>query len=332
MRRAPALLTLLALAATPAAARAQEPTTPSAPVVVTPPPAPAPAQTQMALKLERVGGRRATVLVGAPVRIRGTVGVYAPNEVVTVRVTSNGRKVLAKQVTIQPVVDGSGRFLLSYRPKRSGRLVVRAVHEPTPALGALAAVAHSVDVLPRKVGPSSPKSAIRALQRRLASAGYVVGQRGVFDARTQRAVLAFRKVTGMLRTSEASSPVMRAIARGAGFFAIKHPEHGRHIEADLSRQVIALYEKGRVVRIYPVSSGKPSTPTIIGSFRVYSKTPGTNAKGMVYSAYFVGGYATHGYPSVPVFAASHGCLRVPIPDAISLYNWIKIGTPVDVYR
>jgi lipoprotein-anchoring transpeptidase ErfK/SrfK len=124
---------------------------------------------------------------------------------------------------------------------------------------------------------------------------------------------------------------MRAIARGKGRFKIKFPEHGRHIEADLSRQVIALVQGGIVRRIYPVSSGKPSTPTVQGHFKVYSKTPGVNAKGMVHSAYFIGGYATHGYPSVPVYPASHGCLRVPIPDALSLFNWIKIGTPVDVY-
>ena len=68
-----------------------------------------------------------------------------------------------------------------------------------------------------------------------------------------------------------------------------------------------------------------------GSFRVYSKTPGTNQKGMFFSSYFIRGYAIHGYFSVPVFAASHGCLRVPIPDAIPIYNWLKIGNVVDVY-
>jgi lipoprotein-anchoring transpeptidase ErfK/SrfK len=172
---------------------------------------------------------------------------------------------------------------------------------------------------------------VRALQRRLSRLGYDVGVRGAYDDRTQRAVLAFRKVTGMARTSAASSRVMRKLARGAGVFKIRHPEHGRHIEADLSRQIIALIEQGRVARIYPISSGKPSTPTVVGSFRVYSKTPGTNAKGMFYSSYFIRGYATHGYFSVPPFPASHGCLRVPMPDAIPLYNWITIGTPVDVY-
>jgi lipoprotein-anchoring transpeptidase ErfK/SrfK len=328
MRRITALLPLLAVAALPAAAVAQ---TPAVPPATAPAPVPAPTQTTMVLKLERVGGSRATALTGSPVRIRGTLGAFVPNEQVTIRITSNGHKVFAKRVAVQPVADGTGRFLLSYRPRRSGRLVVRAVHDPTPALGPLAAVGRSIDVLPRKVGPASPQSAVRSLQRRLARLGYVVGARGHFDARTQRAVLAFRKVAGMPRTSQASSTVMRAIARGAGVFRIRRPTHGRHIEADLSRQVIALVDRGRVARIYPISSGKPSTPTVIGSFHVYTKAPGTNAKGMFYSAYFIRGYATHGYPSVPPFAASHGCLRVPIPDAISLYNWIKIGTPVDVY-
>jgi lipoprotein-anchoring transpeptidase ErfK/SrfK len=155
---------------------------------------------------------------------------------------------------------------------------------------------------------------------------------GAYDARTARAVLAFRKVAGMRRTFDASSRVMRAIARGAGAFRIRRPRHGRHIEADLSRQVIALVAGGRVERIYPISSGAPRTPTVRGSFRVYAKTPGTNAKGMVHSAYFTGAYATHGYPSVPPYPASHGCLRVPLPDALSLFRWIRIGTRVDVYR
>jgi lipoprotein-anchoring transpeptidase ErfK/SrfK len=35
---------------------------------------------------------------------------------------------------------------------------------------------------------------------------------------------------------------------------------------------------------------------------------------------------------VPVFPASHGCFRLPIPDARTVFNWMKIGTPVDVYR
>jgi lipoprotein-anchoring transpeptidase ErfK/SrfK len=126
--------------------------------------------------------------------------------------------------------------------------------------------------------------------------------------------------------------VFRALAKGKGRFTVRHPEHGKHVEADLSRQVIALIRGSKVERIYPVSSGKPSTPTVLGSFRVYSKTPGYNAKGMYFSSYFIRGFAVHGYAEVPIFAASHGCVRVPIPDAVPIYNWLKLGDIVDVYR
>ncbi|HYF27954.1 MAG TPA: L,D-transpeptidase, partial [Baekduia sp.] len=89
---------------------------------------------------------------------------------------------------------------------------------------------------------------------------------------------------------------------------------------------------GKVERIYPTSTGAPATPTILGSFRVYRKDPGTNALGMVKSSYFIRGYAIHGYRSVPRYNASHGCLRVPIPDAGTIYGWVRLGTRVDTYR
>jgi lipoprotein-anchoring transpeptidase ErfK/SrfK len=81
-----------------------------------------------------------------------------------------------------------------------------------------------------------------------------------------------------------------------------------------------------------MSSGKPSTPTVIGRFRVYTKEFGTNTHGMVDSSYFIRGYAIHGYAEVPTYAASHGCLRVPIPNAAAIYGWVTLGMPVDVYN
>jgi lipoprotein-anchoring transpeptidase ErfK/SrfK len=64
---------------------------------------------------------------------------------------------------------------------------------------------------------------------------------------------------------------------------------------------------------------------------VYLKAPGTNAKGMFMSNYFVRGYAIHGNPSVPVLPASHGCLRVPMSEAVPIFNWLAPGDIVDVY-
>jgi lipoprotein-anchoring transpeptidase ErfK/SrfK len=85
------------------------------------------------------------------------------------------------------------------------------------------------------------------------------------------------------------------------------------------------------VRTYTTSSGAPGTPTVQGSFRVYRKDPGTNAKGMVRSSYFIRGYAVHGYVSVPAYNASHGCLRVPIPDSAAIFDWLRLGDRVYVY-
>jgi lipoprotein-anchoring transpeptidase ErfK/SrfK len=52
---------------------------------------------------------------------------------------------------------------------------------------------------------------------------------------------------------------------------------------------------------------------------------------MVHSSYFVRGYAIHGYASVPVYPASHGCLRVPVAEALSIFRWLAYGDRVDVY-
>jgi lipoprotein-anchoring transpeptidase ErfK/SrfK len=52
---------------------------------------------------------------------------------------------------------------------------------------------------------------------------------------------------------------------------------------------------------------------------------------MYYSSYFIRGYAIHGYQSVPTYPASHGCLRVPLANAISIYNWIGLGDRIFVY-
>jgi lipoprotein-anchoring transpeptidase ErfK/SrfK len=135
----------------------------------------------------------------------------------------------------------------------------------------------------------------------------------------------------MSRTVFASAEVFRRLRRGQGRFRVRFPGHGRHAEADLSRQVLALVDGGRVRHIYPTSSGSPATPTVLGSFRVYRKDFGTNAKGMLHSSYFIRGYAIHGYASVPVYPASHGCLRVPLEEAFYIFSWLRYGDRVDVY-
>ncbi len=198
-------------------------------------------------------------------------------------------------------------------------------------MGSAVAAPLRVEVVARRASLGARGLAVRRLQTRLARHGYVVGRRGLYDDRTARAVMAFRKVTGMSREFQADDEVFRRLGRGEGAFQVRYPSHGRHVEADLGRQVLALIDHGEAVRVYATSSGAPVTPTILGSFHVYLKSYGTNAKGMVHSSYFIRGYAIHGYESVPPYPASHGCLRVPVPDAASIFAWIRYGTIVDTY-
>ena len=324
----PPIAVVAALAAIPSGAAAQQPPAPSPTPAPSQQPAPAPG---LHIVTERVGGARATILVRTRFRVRVIVKPYLPGQQVTVSFVRNGRAVHTVTATVRQGKT-AGQVLVGYAPRATGQLTIQATHPATPQLGALAAAPATVNVLPRRAAPGSSGRAVRVLQARLRALGYVVGARGKYDDRTGRAVLAFRKVVGMARTTVADENVFRALARGQGAFHVRKASHGRHVEADLSRQVIALIGAGgKVERIYPTSSGKPSTPTVLGTFRVYTKSPGTNAKGMFDSSYFVRGYAIHGYPDVPVFAASHGCLRVPIPDAPTIFAWIQIGTIVDVY-
>jgi peptidoglycan hydrolase-like protein with peptidoglycan-binding domain len=257
--------------------------------------------------------------------VRVIVKPFVAGQQVTVTMHRRGRTILTKTLTVRQGAT-AGQVLTGYAPRSTGQIEVRA------ASGPVVAQAARIQVLPRSVKAWSRGRAVRSMQARLAALGYVIGQKGVFDDRTQRAVLAFRKVTGMPRTTAADASFFRAMAAGKGAFGVRYRRHGRHVEADISRQVLALIGSGgKVERIYPTSTGAPGTPTILGTFRVYRKDPGTNAKGMVASSYFIRGYAIHGYASVPIFNASHGCLRVPIPDAYPIFNWIQMGTIVDTY-
>jgi len=183
------------------------------------------------------------------------------------------------------------------------------------------------------LGPGAEGPSVRLLQSELNALHYVVPLDGVFDEATGRAVIAYRKVTGLERVASTNAHLFELLQRGAGSFHVRYSQDGRHVEADLTKQVLAEIEPGgRVRAIYMMSSGKPSTPTVIGHFDVYSKTPGENSEGMVDSNYFIRGYAIHGYHEVPTYAASHGCLRVPIPDAAAIFGWVRLGTAVDVYN
>ena len=277
-----------------------------------------------------VNGRQLAV-AGRPLKIEGRVVPYIAGQRVSVRIW-RGHKLL-KKVTVQPKPTRTKRtatFSVDYAPQRSGDVQVFALHERTPEQRRLL-VRAPLSIVAPAAGPGTRSPFVSLLQQRLAAVGYATSQSGVYDAATGRAVLAFRKVNGMPRIATLTPFVVDRLLRGVGGFKVRYPQHGRHVEANLRWQVLALIENGKVVRAYTTSSGKASTPTVLGNFRFYMREPGTNSHGMVNSTYFIRGYAIHGYFDVPTYAASHGCLRVPIPDAFAIYSWVHLGDQIDVY-
>jgi hypothetical protein len=319
------IFALLALAAGPtAAAGAQVPTTTT------------PGPSAGRLKLSDTGGarvaRRNVALAGQLLRVRGTVTPYVAGQAVEVRFVRGAKRLATRHVVVTRGRGGSGTFTVFFKAPNPGALHIEAVHAATPGQVAMQA-SSSLTLIAAGAGPGAGGLRVRYLQTRLASLGYLTSRGGRYDAATGRAVIAYHKVTRMPRTSAANARTFFKLADGQGRFRSRFPWHGRHVEVSLSRQVLALfYPGGQVYKIIMVSSGKPSTPTVRGSFSVFSKTAGYNSLGMLDSDYFAaGGFAIHGYPDVPTYAASHGCVRAPIPNARFLYNWIWYGTRVDVY-
>jgi hypothetical protein len=294
---------------------------------------PGPAPGSLKLSLYKVGGMPPFSTVGRRVTLRAVVTPYVAGQTVKVSFYRDGKKVSVQRKQAQPIAGGAGSFRVSYVSPRPGLLEARAVHYATAQQAQFVARSPAVRYVQVNLGPGAAGPSVRLLQSELNVLHYAVPLSGVLDEGTDRALVAFRKVTGLARVPFAGAQVFSLLSRHIGGFPVLYKRDGRHVEANLTKQVLAEIEPGgRVHAIYTMSSGKPSTPTVIGHFQVYSKTPGVNEKGMVDSNYFIRGYAIHGYPEVPTFAASHGCLRIPIPDAGAVFAWVQDGTAVDVYN
>ena len=314
--------------ALPAVAAAEAPAPQPAPA-----PAAAPAKGKLRLVLQKVGGNPRFAAAGHSIVVRGIVVPYVAGQSVRVTFWRNGKTLTQPLAAVVPVGNGAGQFHVSFKSGAAGLVHASAEHAATPQQAAFKARSQNVRFVNENVGPGSSGPSVLLLQQELAGEHFAISLSGTFDEATGRALIAFRKLNNLNRIAAAGAEVFKRLAHGAASFHVRYPHDGRHVEGDLTKQVLAEIEpRGRVRLIYTMSSGKPSTPTVIGRFRVYSKTPGTNSEGMVDSNYFIRGYAIHGYAEVPTYAASHGCLRIPIPDAASVYGWVQYGTPVDVYN
>jgi hypothetical protein len=192
----------------------------------------------------------------------------------------------------------------------------------------------------RNEGERKPKRAAktpgtRELQQRLAKLRFLPSSAvdGVNGYRTQQAVIAFQSWNGLGRdgvvgpqTTAALASAHRPRPRGSG------PAH--RIEVYRDKGVALLIENGKTKRAIHVSGGAPATPTPAGTFKVFRKELKSWSVPfqvwLPYASYFNQGIAFHEYADVPPYPASHGCVRVPAPEAKGVYEFASLGTTVVV--
>lgn len=132
--------------------------------------------------------------------------------------------------------------------------------------------------------------------------------------------------------------------------SVKTPEFAkatmRWVLVSLPDRKLALFENGKVVRIYRVAIGKTSTPSPVGAFKIVNRVtnPTYYHKGQVIAAgknnpvgsRWMGlsakSYGIHGtnQPTSIGKAASTGCIRMSKQDLEELFELVNVGDAVEI--
>ena len=188
-------------------------------------------------------------------------------------------------------------------------------------------------------------ASVLALQRRLTSLGYWLGQpNGIFADSTQQAVYALQKAASIQRDGAVGPVTAAALKRGVRPKPWK--TSGYVVEVNLNDDLLMIVRNGSLVWTFNTSTGGGYTyvdegvtaiaETPRGIFHVYRAVDGivTDSLGQLWRPrYFDGGFAIHGDSYVPASPVSHGCVRVSNEaiDWIWANNLLPLGTKVWVY-
>jgi len=122
----------------------------------------------------------------------------------------------------------------------------------------------------------------------------------------------------------------------------------KRILIDLSEQRMYVYQDGQLLYNWVTSTGMPGAATIPGHFSVLTKIPNAYAYTWgLQMPYWLGiywaGSLQNGIHALPILPngqllwegylgqpVSYGCVILSTANAVTLYNWAEVGTPVDI--
>lgn len=106
------------------------------------------------------------------------------------------------------------------------------------------------------------------------------------------------------------------------------------ITVSIRGKTLSLYRQGSFVKAYPVATGKPATPTPVGTFTIVNKQvdPGGpfGTRWMGLSEPHYGIHGTNNPASIGT-DASNGCVRMNNNDVNELFNQVPVGTVVRIF-
>ena len=281
-----------------------------------------------------VGGKLRVRVLGTAPWVAHALGVASPP--FKILVTPK----LVIRFAGRPLVGSRLRAVATLHPANAGVLTgprtidTRSVHiarvhiASRPARGWAAVHADAAEAI---VAPELSLGArgvsVCELERLLAGLHYAIRRDGYFGSEDLEAVYAFQKVEGLARTGAITASLWARLLKAQ----TPRPRYGGadHAEIDKTRQVIFLVRGGKVSLIVATSTGATGN-TPLGVWHVYRKVNGFDWV-LYYPSYFIGGFAVHGYPDVPPYPASHGCARIPMWIAQTVYLQIAYGSAVYVY-
>lgn len=183
---------------------------------------------------------------------------------------------------------------------------------------------------------------VTQLQERLKQAGtYPKKARttAVYDARTIKAVRAYQRKRDLTPTGSVDTKMLDAMV-------------GR-IVVNLGQRKLRLIQDGKVVKTYPIAIGMAGHATPTGDYQIIEKQvdptwfppsspwaaglgpippgPGNplGTRWIGTSAPAIGVHGTYADSSIGT-AASHGCMRMHIPDVEELYELVTIGMKISI--
>jgi len=156
----------------------------------------------------------------------------------------------------------------------------------------------------------------------------------------------------MIRTEEqikklAKLTSVMLFATAEAMAADNRPRPQRRIVVSLSDRKLAVMEDDRVIKIFPVAVGAPTSPSPAGSYEIINRLseptyygfgkvvpPGkSNPIGTRWIGLSVKGYGIHGTddPKSIGHNVSHGCIRLRNKEVEELFEMVAVGDTVELY-